>query len=88
MSRFATHIYARIPYELGGGKPLRVVFLLRPDREASPLIEDGATGKSIPYNLLLATDRTFVVLPQDQKVKSIEFERSSVIGLKVLREQD
>ncbi len=94
VSQFAIQFYPKIPYSFGGGKPLQVTFILKRDGKASALIENGTSGRSVPYHLLVATEHTFVVLPPsntalggDQRLESIEFERDSVLGMMVLSDQ-
>jgi hypothetical protein len=84
---FSTNVYPQIPYNLGGGKPLSVVFLLKANtKEPVPLIPDNSGTRSVPYKMLLATDRTLVVLAQDERERSIEFSRDAVLGVVVLKE--
>ena len=79
-------IYPFIPYSLGGGKPLTVVFLLGDKQIPGILAKDASSHLSIPYKLLESTDKVFVVLPTDPSQKSIEFSRAAVLGLEVLKD--
>jgi hypothetical protein len=84
---FSTQIYPLIPYSFGGGKPSKVVFLLRPENRGQvPVVPSGDANRSIPYHMLLATDKTYVVLSPDKGEQSIEFNRDTVLGHVVLRE--
>lgn len=83
---FAIQVYPLIPYSLGGGKPLTVVFLLGEKEVPDILARDKSSHRSVPYKLLAATDKTFVILPTDHNQQSIEFNRDSVLGVVVLRD--
>lgn len=75
-----------IPYSLGGGKSLKVVFLLGEKEIPNFLTRDGTSHRSVPYRLLAATERTYVILPPQPTEKSIEFSRDAVLGVVVLEE--
>jgi len=47
---------------------------------------DVSLKRSIPYQLLVTMDRSYVVLSQDPNEKSIEVSRDSVAGIVVLNE--
>ena len=83
---FAVRVYPLIPYSLGGGKPLTVVFLMGEKETADFLVRDSSSHRSVPYKQLAATERTFVVLPSDPNQRSIEFNRDTVLGVVVLKE--
>lgn len=83
---FAIRVYPLIPYSLGGGKPLTVVFLLGEKESPDILVRNGSSNRSLPYKLVAATDKTFVVLSPDSRQESIEFNRDAVLGLVVLKE--
>lgn len=83
---FAVKIYPLIPYSLGGGKPLTVVLLLGDKQIPGILAKDASSHLSIPYKLLEATDKAFVVLPTDPSQESIEFSRAAVLGVEVLKD--
>jgi hypothetical protein len=86
VSFFAVRIYPLVPYSLGGGKPLTVVFLMG-DRNVSDFLATGKSSHtSAPYKLLATTEKTFVILPTDSNQESIEFNRDAVLGVVVLRE--
>ena len=82
---FSARIYPLIPFSLGGGKPLTVAFFegekKMPDEIQRP---DPSAKRSIPYKLLLATDKYFVVLSPSDKERSVEISRDSVAGMIVL----
>jgi MFS family permease len=70
---FSVHIYPNIPFSMGGGEPLTVVFFAG-DREMPAEIQrpDPSAKRSIPYKLLLATDKYFVVvLPCDKEGSTV-----------------
>lgn len=83
---FAMRVYPLIPYSLGGGKPLTVAFLLGEKKIPDFLARDSSSYRSLPYKLLAATDKTFVILPSDPSQTSIEFNRDTVLGVAVLKE--
>jgi hypothetical protein len=82
---FASRLYPLIPYSLGGGKPLTVVFLLGDRQIPGIQAKDGSSRISLPYKLLTTTDRTFIVLSPDASQESIEFNRDTVLGVAVLK---
>jgi hypothetical protein len=55
---FSARIYPLIPFSLGGGRPLTVVFF-EGDKKMPEEIQrtEGSIKRSIPYKLLLSTDR-------------------------------
>ena len=64
VSYFARRWYPFIPYYLGGGKPISVVFLLKTEEghKELPVVPDSSGERSIPYKMLFETEKTFVVL--------------------------
>ena len=82
---FAVNIYAAIPYEWGGGKPLDVIFLEGDKPLPDGIVKDGNTRHSIAYKLLVVTEKSYVVLPQPANQKSLQFDRESVQGIIVLK---
>lgn len=83
---FAIRVYPVIPYSLGGGKPLTVVFLLGDKRVPGVSARDSSSRVSLPYKLLASTDKSFFILSSDSAQESIEFNRDAVVGVVVLRE--
>ena len=83
---FSQRIYPFIPFSLGGGSPLVVAFIegekKMPDEIEKP---DRSAKRSIPYKLLLATDRSYIVASPSPNEKSIEISRDSVAGMVVLK---
>jgi hypothetical protein len=78
---FSRRIYPLIPYEFGGGQPLKVVFLLKPDAatELAPVLAMDATGKeSAPYYLLMETSDSYVVISQKKGERAIELKKDVV----------
>jgi hypothetical protein len=88
ISYFSTNIYPQIPHELGGGKPLSVIFLLKSNEGQSlqPLTSDASGRRSIPYKLLIETDSAYVVLSTDTKEFVLRINKDAVNGYSVLRE--
>jgi hypothetical protein len=82
---FSVRIYSLIPFSLGGGRPLTVVFI-EGEKEMPDAIErtDRSAKRSIPYKLLLSTDRYYVVVSPSPKERSVEISRDSVAGMVVL----
>ena len=82
---FAVRIYPLIPFSFGGGRPLTVVFIegekTMPDEIQK---SDRYAKRSIPYKLLLSTDKSYVVVSPAPKERSIEIGRDSVAGMIVL----
>ncbi len=83
---FAGRIYPLIPYSLGGGRPLTVVFLIGEQNKPEFLVRDNSGRASIPYKLLATTERTFIIMSRDPHQRSIEFNRDSVSGMVILKE--
>jgi hypothetical protein len=84
---FARRIYPLIPYEFGGGQPLKVVFLLKPDAttELAPVLAMDATGKeSVPYYLLMETTESYFVISQKRDERAIELKKDMVHAVVVL----
>ena len=82
---FPVRIYPLIPFSVGGGKPLTMVFF-EGEKKMSDEIQkvDRSAKRSIPYKLLLATDKSFVVVSPSDKERSVEISRDSVAGMVVL----
>ena len=89
---FSVRIYPMIPFTFGGGKPLTVAFFegekTMPDEIQKA---DRSAKRSVPYKLLLATDKSFVVIspscvdgPRSCRERSVEISRDSVAGMVVL----
>jgi hypothetical protein len=69
---------------LGGGRPLTVVFFEGDKRMPDEIQREGLTKRSIPYKLVLSTDKYYVVLSPAPKERSMEVSRDSVAGMIVL----
>jgi hypothetical protein len=82
---FSVRIYPLIPFSLGGGRPLTVAFI-EGDKKMPDEIEktDRSAKRSIPYKLLLSTERSYVVVSPSSKERSVEISRDSVAGMVVL----
>jgi hypothetical protein len=83
---FSARIYPLIPFSLGGGRPLTIAFIAGEKKLPDEIKVDISLKRSIPYQLLVTTDRSYVVLSQDPNEKSIEVSRDSVAGIVVLEE--
>jgi hypothetical protein len=81
---FSVRIYPIIPSSLGGGKPLTVVFFEGDKKMPDEIQREGSTKRSIPYKLVLSTDKYYVVLSPAPKERSMEVSRDSVAGMIVL----
>jgi hypothetical protein len=86
-SYFASKIYPQVPHELGGGKPLTIVFLLKPvvGNAMQPVVPDTSGTRSIPYKLLLETDNAYIVLSPDTKEFVVRINQDAVNGITVLK---
>lgn len=82
---FSVRIYPLIPFSLGGGRPLTVVFI-EGEKKMPDEIEktDRSAKRSIPYKLLISTDRYYVVVSPSPKERSLEISRDVVAGMVVL----
>ena len=79
---FSARIYPLIPFSLGGGKPLTVAFFEGEKRLPDEIRKvDQSAKRSIPYQLLIATDKYFVVVSPSDKERSVEISRDSVAGM-------
>jgi hypothetical protein len=81
---FSTTVYALIPSAIGGGRPQSVVFLLDKEHGEPPVTPDSSGTRSVPYQLLLKTDSSYVVQSQKAGETAIEFRQESVKGMVVL----
>jgi len=81
---FSVRIYPLIPSSLGGGKPLNVIFFEGGKKLPDEIRREGSTKRSIPYKLVLSTDKYYVVLSASPKERSMEISRESVAGMIVL----
>jgi hypothetical protein len=83
---FSARIYPLIPFSFGGGRPLTVVFFegkeKMPDEIQKP---DQSAKRSIPYKLILTTDRSYVVVSPSDRELGMEISRESVAGMVVLK---
>jgi hypothetical protein len=84
---FSVSVYSAIPPTMGGGRPQRVVFLIESGgiQQTAPLVVDSSGTRSVPYNLLLTTESSYVVESPAKSEMAIEFKRDSVRGMIVLR---
>jgi hypothetical protein len=84
---FSTSIYSAIPSAVGGGRPQDVIFLLDKEHGEPPVTADSSGIRSVPYQLLLKTDSTYVVQSHKAGEKAIEFRQESVKGMVTLDQQ-
>jgi hypothetical protein len=82
---FSVRIYPLIPFSWGGGKPLTVAFFEGEKKmpEEIQKVEQSAR-RSITYKLLLATDKSYIVVSPSDKERSVEISRDSIAGMIVL----
>jgi hypothetical protein len=83
---FSVRVYPLIPYSLGGGRPLTVAFIEGDKNLPDGIEADESSKRSIPYALLVATDKYYVVVSPERGEKSIEVSRESVAGMIVLND--
>ena len=84
---FSVRVYPLIPFSLGGGKPLTVVFIAGEKRLPDGIVNDiSSPRRSVPYKLLTMTEKSYVVLSPEHNEESIEFAKDSVQGMVVLKE--
>jgi hypothetical protein len=81
---FALSIYPALPFPVGGGQTREVVFWLGPHSTAAFLERDGDSGYTVPYELPLENENSFVVISPKDNQRSIEFDRKVVEGMVVL----
>lgn len=83
---FSARIYPWIPFPLGGGRPLTVAFFEGEKKMPDEIKKaDPSAKRSIPYELLLTTDKYYVVVSRAPGEQSLEVNRESVAGMVVLR---
>lgn len=83
---FSARIYPLIPFSLGGGRPLTVEFIEGEKRMPDEIAKtDRSAKRSIPYRLLLATDKSYIVVSSSPNERSLEIDRDSVAGMVVLK---
>jgi hypothetical protein len=83
---FSVSVYSAISPTYGGGGPQRVVFLIEGGIQGiAPMVVDSSGTRSVPYNLLLTTESSYVVESPAKGELAIEFKRDSVRGMIALR---
>lgn len=84
--QFSNAIYPYISFSLGGGLPRSVVFVLNEGAgsTSSLLVRDGAGPRTVPYQLLLENENSFVIISPKVGEKAIEFDRKNVAAMIVL----
>jgi uncharacterized membrane protein len=86
IAHFALNAYPRLPAVLGGGAPTHVVLLKKTGDSFS--VENTlatATGQAEVYELLLETDKTYVLLPLKPRQPIIILNKETLAGLVVSR---
>lgn len=82
---FSVRVYPLIPFSLGGGRPLTVVFIEGEKRMPDEIQRENPSAKrSIPYKLLISTEKYYVVVSPSPKERSMEISRDAVAGIVVL----
>jgi hypothetical protein len=82
---FSVRIYPLIPFSMGGGRPLTVVFIEGEKRMPDEIQRENPSAKrSIPYKLLISTEKYYVVASPSPKERSLEISRDAVAGIVVL----
>lgn len=83
---FARTVYPTIPFSLGGGQTRQVIFWL--DMNTGPvdsfLERDGTKPYSVPYELLVESENSLVVISRKEDQQAIQFDRKSVGAMIVL----
>jgi len=83
---FGSSIYPLIPASVGGGRPRTIVFLPAKDGLPVGILKDNSDERSIPYELVTQTDRSYVVISPAPNEESIEINRDAVRGIVVIRD--
>src|SRR5207245_9405645 len=82
---FARDVYPKIPFAFGGGQTRQVVFWLGPGAASDSFLErDHSNPYTVPYELLLENENSFVVISPKGGQRAIEFDRKSVTAMTVL----
>jgi hypothetical protein len=83
---FAVSVYRTIPFSLGGGQPRQVVFWLGAGTGLADsfLERDGPKPYTIPYELLVESESSLVVISPKEGQRAIEFDRKAVSAMVVL----
>jgi hypothetical protein len=83
---FGGSVYPLIPASLGGGRPRRIVLIPVNGGLPKGIVKDNGSGRSVPYELLTVTDKSYVLISPSPNEESIEIGRESVEGIVVLKE--
>jgi hypothetical protein len=83
---FGVRIYPMIPFAWGGGRPLRIAFIAGEKRLPDVIKAESILNRSVPYELLATTERSYIVVSPATNEESIEVSRESVVGIIVLKE--
>jgi hypothetical protein len=82
---FSQIVYPSIPYAFGGGKPLSVSFVEGEKRLPDSLVVEAQSRRTIPYQLLEESEKSYYVISTKSSEQSIEIPRDSVSGMVVLK---
>lgn len=86
---FSRRVYPLIPFSLGGGRPLTVIFVAEKNQLPPGLVlQTGASSRSIPYKLLTVTDKSYVIVAPETNESSIEIAREGILEMVVLKDAD
>jgi hypothetical protein len=83
---FSRDVYPRIPFSLGGGKTRQVIFWLGANTGAADSFlkrDKSNSGYTIPYELLVESENSLVVISPETGQQTIEFDRKSVGAMMV-----
>jgi hypothetical protein len=82
---FVRDVYPNISFALGGGQPRHVVFWLGSGTTSDSFLErDGTTPYTVPYELLLETQNSLVVVSPKDGQRAVEFDKKAVGAVVVL----
>jgi hypothetical protein len=82
---FTRDVYPTISFSLGGGQPRQVVFWLGSGTTPDSFLErDGTSPYTVPYELLLETQNSLVVISPKDGQRAVEFDKKAVGAVVVL----
>jgi hypothetical protein len=83
---FGLGLYPDIPFSMGGGDTRQVIFCLGAKSALTTtfLERDGENVYTVPYELLLENENTYVVISPKDNQRSIEFDRKAVEEMVIL----
>ena len=87
---FASVVYSIIPFGMGGGRPIIVRFVLKPnDENLNKMLRraDGLTHLSASYELIVETEKTYVLGWRENEHNAVALiARDSVNGYVIQKE--